>query len=132
MSLKYQDETFGELFSQLTDENFLLFAVKNYNNPVCSNLDDFYEDINRIKYIKKQLTRYYLNGEINERLFLNNIITFFNVFEIEAGKIMLLHKIDFDHWSALKTSLVFLGYMKKEEINYIELDSFINNKLHEL
>jgi hypothetical protein len=130
MSLKYQDETFGEIFSQLTEDNFLLFAIKNYINPVCSNISEFYDDINKIRYIKKQVSRYYLNNDINERLFLNNIITFFNVFEIEAAKIMLLHKIEFNHWSAIKTPMVFLGYMKKEEIDYIPIDPIIDEKLH--
>jgi len=132
MSLKYNDETFGGLFSQLTDDNFIIFAIKNYNNPICSDINEFYEDINKIKYIKKQVSRYYTNNEINERLFLNNIITFFNVFELEAAKIMLLHKIEFDYWSAIKTAMVFLGYMKKEEIDYVKLDPTINKKLNEL
>lgn len=132
MSIKYKDEQFGELFSQLSEDNFLLFAIKHYNNPVCSDINEFYEDINKIKNIKKQLTRYYLNSELNERLFLNNIITFFNVFELEAAKIMLLHKIDYDNWSALKTAFLFLGYMTDSELEYIQIDVPLYQKLKEL
>ena len=42
----------------LTEENFLLFAIKNYNNPSCKNMKEFNEDLHRLKYIVRLLNRY--------------------------------------------------------------------------
>ena len=126
--IEYKDES-GWLFTELNDDNFELFAVKNYCNPVCSGVEEFYEDLNRIKYIKRQISKYYLNDDINERLFLNNMITFFNVFEIQAAKVMLFQKIEREFWELLKTTIVFLGFMKPTELPQVSIDPIIHKKL---
>jgi len=33
----------------ITDSNFLMYAIKHYENPECCNMEEFNEDINRIK-----------------------------------------------------------------------------------
>ena len=35
-------------FDELSEENFLLFAIKNYNNPQGLTEEDFYKDLNHI------------------------------------------------------------------------------------
>jgi hypothetical protein len=72
---------FEELYSPLTDDNFLLYAAKNYQNPQCHSLDEFKEDVYRIKYIKKLLTRYLESGDLKERLILNHFLILNNVFD---------------------------------------------------
>lgn len=129
--LEYRDES-GNLFSEVNEENFMLFAVRNYKNPVCSGIEEFYEDVDKIKYIKRQLTRYYMTDEINERLFLNNVIVFFNVFDLEAAKIMLLHKIEQEFWGSLKSAMIFLGYMRDDELSDIPEDIELTQKLERL
>lgn len=64
----------------LTHENFLLFAAKHYENPNCSGIAEFQDDINRIKYIKKLITRYIQSGDLQERLILNHLTILNNVF----------------------------------------------------
>ena len=34
---------------ELTEENFTMFAVKNYDNPSCKGMDEFLDDLKRIK-----------------------------------------------------------------------------------
>jgi|SRR3990170_444977 len=68
----------------LTDQSFLLYAAKHYNNPCCFELSEFKEDLARIKYVKKLITRYIQSGEIQERLILNHLITLNNVFGPEV------------------------------------------------
>ena len=51
---------------------------------------EFIEDVNRIKYIKKLLTRYVETGELKERLILNHIITLHNCFGTSLSKILYL------------------------------------------
>lgn len=65
---------------KLDDSTFLLYCAKHYENPQCAGTEEFYEDLKRIKYIKKLLTRYEITGELKERLILNHIIIMNNVF----------------------------------------------------
>ena len=76
-------------FFELNDENIIRFAMKNYDNPSCTGVDEFQEDFNRIKYIKRLFNRYQTSGTLRERLILNHIITIYNVFGMEASTRML-------------------------------------------
>jgi hypothetical protein len=39
--------------TQICDEDFLVFALQHYENPQCISLEEFYEDLDRIKYLKR-------------------------------------------------------------------------------
>jgi hypothetical protein len=71
------------MYDNLTDENFLIYCAKYYDNPQCHSTEEFLEDLNRIKYIKKLITRYTENGDLKERLILNHITILYNVFGAE-------------------------------------------------
>ena len=58
----------------LTEKNFLLYCASHYDNAKYASTEDFIEDLNRLKYIKKLITRYLEYGELKERLILNHII----------------------------------------------------------
>ena len=38
---------------ELNDETFLMYAIKNYDNPNCSGLTEFNDDVQRFKYLKR-------------------------------------------------------------------------------
>jgi hypothetical protein len=95
----------------LNDSNFLLYAAKYYDNPQTFDTQEFYEDLNRFKYIKRLFSRYKENGELRERLILNHLIVLFNVFGVEATIKMLFFKMEEHHWKFLKSFLVFLQCM---------------------
>lgn len=123
---------------ELTSENYLLFAAKNYNNPSCAGLKEFEDDLKRFKYITRLLKRYKKTGIISERLILNHIILLHNVFE-QSVVSLLFFKIESEHWSQLKTFLVFLEYLPNNfqitpDVNEtkIPLDQQIINKLRKL
>jgi hypothetical protein len=105
MNLVYED-----MQPHLTEQNFVMFAMKHYQNPQCLNIDEFHDDLKRIKYVKRLLGRYTSNGDLKERLILNHLIILYNSFGPEATK-MLFFKIDKEFWSSLKTFLLFLSYM---------------------
>ena len=46
------------LFDELNEENFLLYAARSYYNPTCIDAEEFYEDVNRFKYLKRLIKRY--------------------------------------------------------------------------
>jgi len=69
------------MHEKLNDENFLIYAAKYYDNPQCQTTEEFLEDLKRIKYIKKLLTRYVESGELKDRLILNHLIILSNIFD---------------------------------------------------
>ena len=99
------------MFENLTDDNFILFAMKHYENPQCLSEQDFHNDLKILKYIKRLLNRYEKTGDIKERLMLNHLIMLGNVFPIEILSRILFFKIPIQYWSTLKTFLIFLRYM---------------------
>lgn len=76
--------------TKLTDDNFLIYCAKIYDNPQMASSEEFLEDLERIKYIKKLLTRYIESNELKERLILNHIITLHNCFGLHLSKILFL------------------------------------------
>ena len=95
-------------FDELNEDNYLMFAIKHYENPHAVNQEDFYEDLKKFKYIKRLLKRYQKSGELKSHLLLNHFICLYNVFD-DAATPLLFFKIDRELWSILKTFLIFLG-----------------------
>ena len=96
------------LFDELTHENWVMFAIKHYDNPTSVTYSDFEEDLNRIKYIKRLLRRYDTTGELKTHLILNHIIVMYNVFD-DAATPLLFFKIEASYWSILKAFMLFLN-----------------------
>ena len=120
------------LFHELNWENFLLFAIKNYENPQAVTREDFDKDLNHFKYIKRLLKRYKSTGELKIHLLLNHFIVLYNIFG-EATTPMLFFKIDEqDLRSCLKTFVVFLGKLPEFPHTYIHDLEMDENCLREL
>jgi hypothetical protein len=100
------------MFNDLNDENFLLYAMKAYDSPNCV-MCEFGEDLNRIQYIKRLITKFYKTGELKERLLINHIIIIYNVFGVEAATRILFFKIDDEELRVLKPFLIYLNYLPK-------------------
>ena len=111
-------------FDELNKENFLLFAVKHYENPTASTQDEFEEDLRRFKYVKRWLKKYHESGEINSHLLLNHIIVIFNCWN-DAAIPMFFHKIEEEYWSYLKSFLIYLERIPEypeTSLHYITCD----------
>lgn len=99
---------------ELTEENFMFFAVKHYW-PLHYSTVEFNTDLKRITYIKRLLKKYKKSGILAERLILNHLILLYNVFEpTTAVNMMLFFKIEQDNYSQLKTFLLYLNRMPNE------------------
>ena len=112
------------IFTELTEENFLLFAIKNYENPQAVTKEDFDKDLNHFKYIKRLLKRYKNTGQLKTHLLLNHFIILYNIFG-EAATPMLFFKIEQDLWSSMKTFVMFLGKLPddpKSKIHDVKVD----------
>ena len=94
-------------FDELNESNYIMFAIKHYNNPQAVTQEDFYDDMKRFKWIKRLLNKYKNSGELNVHLLLNHFIILYNIFG-EATTPLLFFRIDRDLWNILKTFLVYL------------------------
>tara|TARA_Y100000996_G_scaffold211469_1_gene166142 strand:+ start:117 stop:485 length:369 start_codon:yes stop_codon:yes gene_type:complete len=115
--------------------------MQHYNNPQCVEVEEFNDDLRRIKYIKRLFNQYDMDGVLKERLILNHIIVFFNVFQTRAATRILFFKIEEKFWPMLKTFLFYLRFMPEDKVESIngkdilvtdiQMDQGIINKLRE-
>lgn len=120
------------IFNELTESNLFLYAAKHYNNPTFSDVDEFYEDLKRFKYIKRLVNRYIEHEDLAERLILNHLIVVFNVFGVDATLNILNLKLEEKHWPVIKPFLIFLKYIRNDQYTEIEMDKFVVDKLREI
>ena len=122
------------IFNELNADNFLLFAIKHYENPQAVAKEDFDRDLNHFKYIKRLLKRYKNTGQLKTHLLLNHFIILYNIFG-EATTPMLFFKIEDDLWSAMKSFIIFLGRFPeypKSGIHDIQVDMNCLTELYKI
>ena len=111
-------------FDELNADNFLLFAIKNYENPEAVTVDDFEKDLNHFRYIKRLLKQYKNDGNLKVHLLINHFIILYNIFG-DAATPMLFFKIDRESWPCIKSFIVFLDRLPeypRTAINDLESD----------
>ena len=121
-----------QLFDVIDENNFLLFAARNYYNPSCIDAEEFYDDLKRFSYLTRLVSRYKQTGETSERLILNHLIVIFNVFGIKPGLKMLEYKIGLENWDIIKPFLIFLKSIENTEYAEYSMDPILVNKLREI
>lgn len=95
-------------FDELNESNYYLFAIKFYDNPQALTMEDFENDLKRIRYVKRLLKKYKSTGELKTHLILNHLIVLFNVFN-DAAVPLLFYNLESDLWPSIKSFLVFLN-----------------------
>lgn len=120
------------LETNLDDSNVQLYAAKHYYNPTFSDIEEFNEDLKRFKYIKRLINRYLDQENMAERLLLNHIIVVFNVFGIEPALNILKVKLDERHWPVVKPFLVFLNYIRNDQLTGIKMDQHVVEVLRKI
>jgi hypothetical protein len=112
-------------FDELNEDNYLLFAIKFYDNPQAVTMEDFHSDLKRIRYVKRLLKKYRNTGELKTHLILNHLIILFNVFN-DAAVPLLFYNLERELWPSIKSFLIFLNRFPeypKTQIHDIEEDS---------
>lgn len=121
-------------FDELNENNYLLFAIKFYDNPQALTKDDFEDDLKRIKYIKRLLKKYKNTNELKTHLVLNHLIVLFNVFG-EACVPLLFFNLEKELWPAIKSFLIFLDRIPeypKTQVHEIEEDLYCLSQLQKI
>jgi len=106
------------MYDELNKETWLLFAIRNYINSSSHTYEEFEEDLNRFKYIKRLFKRYENTGELKSQLILNHMTMLFNVFG-DAAIPLLFYKTETLHHGVLKAFLFYVGKLPKELNNNI-------------
>ena len=129
------------MYEKLNDSNFMLFCAKHYDNSKYVSTEEFYEDLSRIKYIKKLITRYTQDNDLKERLILNHIIVLNNCFGPEALNKILYLKLK-DQMKYVKPFLIMLNILPEKihnvnneiviDTNTIEMDQEIIKRLRKV
>ena len=99
------------MFDDLSESNYLLYAAKNYDNPHCTGLDDFLDDLKCFKYLKRLFNRFINNNELKDHLIINHLILLYNVFGVECATRLLFLKMDERHYPILKPFLISMNYL---------------------
>ena len=120
------------MYETINSDNVLMYAIRHYNNPQCEGEKEFEDDLKRFKYIKRLLRKYYDTGILKERLLLNHLIVLTNVFGTTALTSLLLHKIQKEYWSTLKSFLIYLNTISEDELIDIDINKEVLKILRKL
>lgn len=121
-------------FDELNESNYMLFAIKFYDNPQAVTQEDFESDLKRIRYIKRLLKKYIITGELKTHLILNHLIVLFNVFN-DATVPLLFYNLESELWASIKSFLLFLNRIPeypKTSIHEIVHDEKCLSQLEEI
>ena len=121
-------------FEELNDDNYLIFAIKFYDNPHSITREDFEDDLKKIKYVKRLLRRYINTKELKTHLILNHLTVLFNVFG-DAAVPLLFYNLERDLWSSIKAFLIFLGKLPeypRTEVEEIPVDCYCIEQLERI
>ena len=116
------------LFDDLNEKNYVHFAMKYYDNLQCTSIEEFNEDLNKIKYVKRLFNRFLETGELRTNLILNHLIVIYNVFENEAATRMLFFRVEKRFYSILKPFLLFMNRLPKV-VRGIDDKNIITNEI---
>lgn len=128
------------VFDDLSDDNFITYAMRNYDTGHPTSLKEFYQDLLRIKYLKRLLKHYNEKGSLKPRLILNHIIVLYNVFGAEAATRILFQKSEEELLPVLVPFIAYLGFLppivdsvngKKIDTSKIDLNIDVVNELKE-
>ena len=106
------------IFNELNDDNYLIFAIKHYDNPQAVTYEDFLNDMKKFKYIKRLLKRYKKTCDLKSHLLINHFIVLYNVFQ-DATTPLLFYKIEKELWEPMKTFIMFLGKLPEHPKSFI-------------
>jgi hypothetical protein len=121
-------------FDELNENNYILFAIKYYENPQSVTMEDFESDLKRIRYVKRLLKRYKNTGELKTHLIVNHLIILFNVFN-DAAVPLLFYNLEKELWPSIKSFLLFLNRLPeypKTQIHEIIEDSECLSQLQKI
>ena len=93
----------------LNKDNFIMTAMRTYDNPSCKTLIEFEEDLAKFSHLVRLCSRDM--GNIETHLLLNYVQTLLNIFNTTDCIKIMFFRIKPADWPKLKTILIFLERM---------------------
>jgi len=97
--------------------------ASHYGNSLVDDEDDLYDDLQRIKYIKRLLSKYKEKGVLKTRLMINHIVILMNTLGPFTTTRVLLYKIAPEHHEVLSTFLYELNALDENLSKEMTYDS---------
>ena len=94
----------------------------NYQDKQSDVSEEFLEDVNRIKYIKRLISKYMDTGVLKSRLLMNHLLVLVNVFGPFPCTRILMYKIDQKHHEIIATFLDELNALSPEMKSLTSID----------
>ncbi len=82
-----------------------MYMASHYQETLSDDGCDFEDDLKRIKYIKRLLSKYKDTGLLRTRLIINHVVILMNTLGPFATTRVLLYKIDEEHHEVISTFL---------------------------
>ena len=99
----------------------------HYNDRQGDGTNEFYEDIHRIKYIKRLISKYVETGELKSRLLMNHLVVLVNIFGAFACTRILMYKIDPKHHEIVATFLDELNALGPGMQDLVSIDKDVRD-----
>lgn len=116
------------IIKEINNENFVLFAIQNHDNPEATTTEDFLEDLKLFKKLRGNIKKFLKTNKKDKfNLCINDIIHIHNVFG-EASVLLLFYSIENEYYPYLKTFLYCLNMLSPEvedKLNKVPLDPLI-------
>lgn len=123
------------LLTKLNDDNFILFAIQNHNNPEASTTEDFLEDLKLFKKLRTNIRKFLKTNKKDKfNLCINDIIHIHNIFG-DASVLLLFYIIENEYYPYLKTFLHCLNMLTEEmeeNLNKVPLDPLIKEHFKQI
>lgn len=98
-------------------DNFLIFAMKAYHNPICKTLIEFEEDLGKFSNLSRICSKDM--DETETLVLLNAVVTLFNLFDHSACIEMMRFKVKKADREKLDTILLYLNRITTNEMGNI-------------
>jgi hypothetical protein len=98
---KYDQTRANYIMEFLTKDTFLIYAIKNYQNPHCTSITDFDQDCKRFVVARTLMRNYYKRGTLPPhtfRLLLNHVVICTNMFGTEAAVKLFFYYCEEELW----------------------------------
>jgi hypothetical protein len=118
-------------FPTLNNQNMMFYMATNYQDRQSEGSEEFYEDINRIKYIKRLISKYQETGELKSRVLMNHLLVLVNVFGPFPCTRILMYKIDQKHHEIIATFLDELNALSPEMKSLTSIDVKVRDIIRE-
>lgn len=119
----------------ITKANIEFMAARGYTH-ICLSVDDFYEDLRRIRRIRRLMTNYRNNSILQVNQILNHITILYNVFEKDTITNILFMELE-GFEDILIPFLIQLGFYPKKVMynheviytNTFNIDAYVTDEI---